>query len=569
MTKILMVPGIMRFGLGAESGHRMVLVAFLTLVLLISGLSYGPMLSQFFTGTDTITLIETSRINDNEDLSRILLNPLMHGSPFVEVARFYRPISTMTYSFDYWLWGMNPFGFHLTNLILHSSAAILILWLVLSVAPHRILAAGFSGIAFALHPILVETVPSLDRRHDILAAIFMLLCVIFLAKYLVSLRWRKTSLFVSILCQIGAMASKETAFFVPVLLVAFVWLFNQDAQSSGRMRSAVRYVSPHLLCAVIYFAWRLFVLDGLGGYRVETVGGSLWEKIHYLGGVVLVYAADLISPVDGVWEPIMTRGAGIVLSGIALALGPILACSLRKDRTADVGTFDTVTLKFHIFMIFWVLLPLGVFSLSLTFAHRSMYIPVIGLCCLIGLNIEYLAAFLVTKPFWKGHNRISGSMVSPILRALPVKVSAVAAVFMMCVFLRYSPLVCHYGAWYDSAQLSSHLLRQLVTSIAVAPQKSLVVLNEVPNCLMAYQNVRPTVKEVAFLQSYSFDSWLKLVLPRNHPRIVMGRRSQPQSFSGLARLSYCLWGKRTLIAFVSLGRKGPSTRALLSPDYFW
>jgi len=568
MRRIQIVLGDMLSGTRAGAGHKMLLVFFIVLIMLVSGLSYGPMLSQFFTGTDTITLIETGRINDHRDLFRILMNPLMHGSPFVEVARFYRPISTMTYSFDYWLWGLDPFGFHLTNLFLHCSAVLLIVWLVLSVAPHRTLTAGFSAITFALHPILVETVPSLDRRHDILAAIFILLCIIFLARSMVSQRWKNICLFLSVMCQIGAMASKETAFFVPALSVVFVWLFIRDTHASGRMKGALRYVFPHLLSAFVYFVWRLFVLEGMGGYRVQSIDGSAWEKILYLCRMAMVYATDLISPVDGMWEPLITRW-GLVLLGLILALGPILTHSLTKNRFDDGTIFDGVTVRLHIFMIFWVLLPLAVLCLSLTFAHRSMYIPAIGLSCLIGINVEHLAACLVTKPPWKLGNWKSWAVGSSVLRTMPGKMSAVAAVCMMCVLFRYSPLVCHYGAWHDSAQITSHLLRQLVTSISVAPQKCFVVLNEVPDCLTAHQDARPTVKEVAFPQAYGLDSWLKLVLPRNHPRVALGRRSQPQSFTGLARITYCLLGKRTLIAFVSLGRKGDSPRSVLSPDYFW
>src|SRR5262245_59653227 len=36
----------------------------------------------------------------------------------------YQPLSWLTFSFDYRLWGMNPFGYHLTNIILHSANAV-------------------------------------------------------------------------------------------------------------------------------------------------------------------------------------------------------------------------------------------------------------------------------------------------------------------------------------------------------------------------------------------------------------------------------------------------------------
>lgn len=564
-----MVFGDIRASLAKKLGHGLLVFVFFPLVVLISALSYGPMLSEFFTGTDTITLIETSRITEYKDIHEILANPLMQGSPFVEVARFYRPVSTLSYSLDYWLWGMNPFGFHLTNLILHTSAALLILCMVINVLPQRILSAGFSGIAFVLHPILIETVPSLDRRHDILAAVFILLCVIFLAKSIFSQHRNKLYLALSILFQLAAMASKETAFFLPLLLIVFVWLFRGAAPSPKPTGGTFRYVWLYVVSAFIYLGWRLFVLGGLGGYSAAPP--STWsERFHYIGGLFVVYTSDLLSPVDGMWGPILNRGAGVLLLGMILALGPLLTHVLTKEgRSSGPGPLDANHSKLQLFMLAWLLLPLGIFSVSFTFSHRSMYIPAIGLCCLVGLNLE---ALLLSPRSKKGitHRNWPASFVeSGFWRMLPGKAAAVVALCALCLFFRYSPLVCHYGAWHDSAQLTSHLLRQLVTSISMLPHKSFVILNEVPNCLAGYQNVRPTAKEVAFLQAYSFDSWLRLSVPRNQARVVLGRRSQPESFSGSARLTYCLWGKKTLIAFVSLGKKRNTPGSSSAPDYFY
>ena len=85
-------------------------------VVVIGFLAHKPALGCFFTGTDTFTLIDTARVTSARDLIEILCNPLMAGSGFVSQGLFYRPVSTLSYSLDYFFWGLNPFGYHLTNL---------------------------------------------------------------------------------------------------------------------------------------------------------------------------------------------------------------------------------------------------------------------------------------------------------------------------------------------------------------------------------------------------------------------------------------------------------------------
>src|SRR5215475_5593063 len=71
----------------------------------------------------------------------------------------YQPLSWVTFSLDYWLWGMKPFGYHLTNILLHTANAVLFYFLSLrlleiagSVSSIVVLqlAAGFSALFFAV-----------------------------------------------------------------------------------------------------------------------------------------------------------------------------------------------------------------------------------------------------------------------------------------------------------------------------------------------------------------------------------------------------------------------------------
>jgi len=99
----------------------------------------------------------------------------------------YQPLTWMTFGLDYLLWGMDPFGYHLTNLLLHSANAVLFYFLALrllalalspSAAPQEALAlrlgAGVAALLFSIHPLRAESVAWVTERRDVLSAFFFL-----------------------------------------------------------------------------------------------------------------------------------------------------------------------------------------------------------------------------------------------------------------------------------------------------------------------------------------------------------------------------------------------------------
>jgi tetratricopeptide (TPR) repeat protein len=103
----------------------------------------------------------------------------------------YQPLSWMTFGLDYLIWGMAPFGYHLTNVILHSINAVvfyLVCKKLLAAVIRPVLAAekktelavsaGFAALFFALHPLRVESVAWVTERRDVLSGLFYLLALL-------------------------------------------------------------------------------------------------------------------------------------------------------------------------------------------------------------------------------------------------------------------------------------------------------------------------------------------------------------------------------------------------------
>ena len=101
----------------------------------------------------------------------------------------YQPLSWLTHGLVYVIWGMNPAGYHLVNLLLHAANAVLAYLLIASLlslwvsAPDANplwmrYAAGVGALFFALHPLRVEPVAWATERREVLCAFFLLLTVL-------------------------------------------------------------------------------------------------------------------------------------------------------------------------------------------------------------------------------------------------------------------------------------------------------------------------------------------------------------------------------------------------------
>eukprot|EP00041_Stephanoeca_diplocostata_P010069 m.159586 g.159586 ORF g.159586 m.159586 type:complete len:553 (+) comp18007_c0_seq12:143-1801(+) len=87
----------------------------------------------------------------------------------------YRPVTTLTFRANTWLHGMNPWGFHVTNVMLHSVASILFYFVALEIhgsdTPRVV--SLLAALLFAVHPVHAEAVANIVGRSEVLSCIFM------------------------------------------------------------------------------------------------------------------------------------------------------------------------------------------------------------------------------------------------------------------------------------------------------------------------------------------------------------------------------------------------------------
>jgi len=132
----------------------------------------------------------------------------------------YRPVRNASYAIDFFVWGWRPFGFHLTNVLIHAGNVILVFLLIrrFTVKPRL---AFLAALIFAVHPMQTDSVSYISGRRDVLFALF------YLAAFHAYLRYRasRSRAFFALFLGFWALSlmSKEMAVSLP--LVIFIWNF--------------------------------------------------------------------------------------------------------------------------------------------------------------------------------------------------------------------------------------------------------------------------------------------------------------------------------------------------------
>ena len=215
----------------------------------------------------------------------------------IEREGHYWPITYTTFWLEHKLWGLEPFGYHLTNVLLYM-ATVLLLWRLL-----RCLAVpGAWAVAavFALHPMHVDSVAWAIGRKDLLSGLCCIACVLCWfrsiggaedGRSLDAFRLPRPGLYLAALgLVVAAMLSKSVAVTLPLAFVILLWWKN------GRVTCADGWrIAPFLVVAlVIAVADLLYYQSG----RDFSLDYSFLERVLIASRALWYYAEKLLWPVD-------------------------------------------------------------------------------------------------------------------------------------------------------------------------------------------------------------------------------------------------------------------------------
>jgi len=343
--------------------------ACVSLVVLTAGTFSNALRDQFVSYDDWFLVEENTRIRS--------LSPAKVADLFIRRSSqgAWQPLRELSYAFDYAVWGLDPFGYHLTNLVLHSANVALVYALVLWLLRRQPL-AWIAAAAFAVHPVQVEAVTWVAGRRDVLYGFFFLLSILaFLwgeRAYRQGRRWAWPYA-ASLVCLLLALLSKPSAVMLPALLVLAIVLFD-DSRDPLWVRLAV--VAPHGLIALAIAIVQFVCASDAKVVKSRAIGTQLasmpWTFATYWR--LLFFPVHLATPHSRVpltWA----YERQTILICLAAWIGVLVLLWVAAPRR--------IIAVFCLGWWFIILLPVSnLLSLSMLVAERYMYMPIIGLCAL-------------------------------------------------------------------------------------------------------------------------------------------------------------------------------------------
>lgn len=338
------------------------------IVVLLSVFAQKQVLNYSFVGTDTLTLIDSSRLDSLADIKRVFSNPTMFTTSDGQTqfwnaenrSLFYRPVSALSYSLDYKINGLEPAGYHWTDMFLHVSVVLLVYLLIALLAESKI--CGFIAASlFAIHPIILENLSASSRRQDILATLFMLLVFVLFIK---SQRAKKKSekriyLTISLFVFLLGLGTQEIVFILPFVLLAYLVIYsNNSAGLFKRLWLSLKKILYFLIAIAAAFIWRLMMLRGVGGYA--TVDHGLFAIIKTIPKTLYSYFSYLLFP-GGIAGAIYEPFPGTLSRIISILLLFVLILTLFLNRRS----ISTILGRGRMYLINLVFAVAGIFSLTM------------------------------------------------------------------------------------------------------------------------------------------------------------------------------------------------------------
>jgi len=260
-----------------------------TLLILMAIVVYLPALNGGYVLDDDDYLINNAHLRSLDGLARIWFHP-------GELPDHYS-LTYTTFWLEYHLWGLEPLGYHVVNVILHAASALL-LWRLLIVL--RVPGTWAAAAIFAVHPVCVESVAWISERKNVLSMLLTLASMLCYLRFepawgttdQTAVRHARWTWYVcSILLFAAAVLSKAAVVMLPAVLVVIYWW------KRGRLdrRLVVRLV-PLFPLAFATAMMTIQVEATQNGAHGPEWSFSLVERLIIAGRAVWFYVGKLIWP---------------------------------------------------------------------------------------------------------------------------------------------------------------------------------------------------------------------------------------------------------------------------------
>lgn len=338
------------------------IVYVLTLVILVLT-AYMNVMTCGFTGYD-----DTSYTVDNPIIrSGIDLHAIRWTFTTFDMSNWH-PVTWLSYLIDYHIYGVNPVGYHVENVLLHCINTLLLLYL-LNKSTGRYFESLFVASLFALHPLHVESVAWIAERKDLLSTLFLLLTFIAYRSYL--FYDNRKYYWVALVFYATGLMAKPMLVTLPVLLLCFeYWPFPKRQLSFNKV-----VVEKIPFFALSFFSCVTTIYAQHYGKSISSIDDApLLFRLENAVISYLKYLSKMFFPVNlaAIYPLNNAKMPTFIIASIMLVSVTCLAILYRK--------------KYPYVLVGWLwflvsLLPvIGIIQVgSQAMADRYTYIPLIGL----------------------------------------------------------------------------------------------------------------------------------------------------------------------------------------------
>jgi tetratricopeptide (TPR) repeat protein len=245
---------------------------------------YMPAIRGGFVWDDDLHLINNVALKENG-----LYRTWLTTESFV-----YYPVTWTSYYIEHLLWGLNPLGYHIVNVLLHIICSLL-LWRILVLL--KIPCGWLAALIFAIHPVNVETAAWIAQRKNLLSMMLFLLSLLSYLRFDDSGR-RKWYL-LALVSFILAMLSKGAVVMLPFVLLLLAWWLYERITRRDLLRS-VPFFAVSVVMGLVEVWFQTFNVIGESIVRDDTlparIAGAGWVVWFYIYKALLPLNLSFVYP---------------------------------------------------------------------------------------------------------------------------------------------------------------------------------------------------------------------------------------------------------------------------------
>ena len=247
--------------------------------------AYLPAIRGGFVFDDNLLITENRLVHAADGLSRFWLT--------TDAADYY-PLTWSVWWLEWRLWGANPLGYHVLNVLWHAANAILV-WRILRQL--KIPGAWLAGLVFALHPVNVATAAWISEQKNSLSMVFSAVAILLYLRFYEQRQWRWYGF--SLGAFLLALLTKSAVVMLPVVLLGCVWWLRGRIRWKDVLYSVPFFVASLVLGLVTVWFQHYRALEGHAvrpeGF-VARLAGAGWVPWFYLYKAVLPISLTVIYP---------------------------------------------------------------------------------------------------------------------------------------------------------------------------------------------------------------------------------------------------------------------------------